>query len=74
MELYQHDSAKSFRFVLRGDLTGNDVAELLHAWTTAQSILRNKELVVDASGLKHADPAGRELLSSMKDSGARLTY
>ena len=73
MEMYQHDHAAMFRFVLRGSLTGGCVPELECAWTTAKSILNGRELAVDVSGLTNADPFGVELLSRMRDSGARLT-
>src|ERR1017187_2055107 len=73
MEMYQHDSATAFRFVLRGDLIGDQIQDLEHAWTTAKSILKSKELVVDVSGVTHADQSGVDLLSRMRDSGACLT-
>ena len=72
MEMYQHDSATMFRFVLRGGLTGGCVPELEHAWTTARSTLNGRDLVVDVSGVTNADEFGVELLSRMRDSGARL--
>jgi len=72
MDMYLHDSATAFRFVLRGALIGEHVAGLRHAWTTAQSILGTKELVVDLSGITTADVAGFEMLSEMRHSGARL--
>ena len=72
MDMYLHDSATRFRFVLRGELTGSDVARLRHAWTTAQSILGTKELVVDLSGITTADVGGFETLREMRHSGARL--
>jgi len=73
MDMYQHDSARMFRFVLRGKLIGDGVQELEEAWKTAKSILAGKELVVDISGIADADPAGADLLSRMRESGARLT-
>jgi len=73
MEMYQHDSATMFRFVLRGDLVGAQVQDLEHAWTTAKSTLHSKELVVDVSGVTHADQSGMDLLSRLRDSGACLT-
>ena len=73
MDIYQHDSAAMFRFVLRGHLADEHVLELEHAWTTARSILQHKELVVDVSGISDADPRGAELLHRMRDAGARLT-
>jgi len=73
MKMYQHDSAASFEFVLSGNLTGDRVADLEHAWITARSVLERKELVVDVSGLTEADPFGLDLLARMRESGARLT-
>jgi len=73
MDMYQHDSATMFRFVLHGGLAGAEVEELEHAWITAQSILKGKELLVDVSGITDADNLGVDLLSRMRDSGARLT-
>lgn len=72
MEIYQHDSATMFRFVLRGELTGEAVKQLQNAWTTAKSILAGKILHIDLSGLTHADLPGVNLLSRMRESGARL--
>jgi hypothetical protein len=73
MEMYQHDSAPMFRFVLRGNLAGHAVPELEHAWTTAKSILNGRDLLVDVSGVTDADEFGVDLLFRMRDSGARLT-
>ena len=72
MEMYQHDRAASFQFVLRGELTGDAVPELECAWTTARSIIAGKELVVDISGMTNADHSGIDLLTRMRESGARL--
>ena len=73
MDIYQHDSATMFQFVLRGELIGDRVEDLEHAWNTAKSILNGKQLVVDISGIANADAAGVDLLSRMRESGARLT-
>lgn len=73
MDLYQHDSPTLFRFVLRGELIGEQIENLEHAWNTAKSILSGKELVVDVSGITIADPSGVDLLLRMRESGARLT-
>jgi anti-anti-sigma regulatory factor len=72
-DMYLHDSATMFRFVVSGELSGLRAPDLEQAWTTAQSILNGKELVVDVSGLTGADEFGVELLSRMRESGARLT-
>jgi hypothetical protein len=72
MDLYQHDSAAMFRFVIRGELCGMAVQNLEQAWHTAMSTANQKELVVDVSGITDADELGLELLSRMRESGARL--
>ena len=72
MKMLQHDSATMFRFVLQGELTGHGVRELEHAWTTARSILGAKALEVEISGITVADAGGVELLSRMRETGARL--
>jgi len=71
--MYQHDGPTSFRFALAGELSGDRVQDLEHAWNTARSILAQKELVVDLSGITHADSPGIDLLYRMRESGARLT-
>lgn len=73
MEMYQHDSSSVFRMVLRGSLKGLWVNELEHAWMTAASILKGKELVIDISGLTGIDNSGLKLLSRIQDAGGRLT-
>jgi ABC-type transporter Mla MlaB component len=73
MNMYQHDSARMFQFVLRGKLIGDGVQDLEDAWNTARSILAGKELVIDLSGIADADPAGADLLSRMRESGDHLT-
>jgi len=73
MELYLNDSAEKFEIVLDGDLTADAARNLDHAWTTATSILKGKELVVDVSGLTSAGAEGVDLLGRMKRAGARLT-
>ena len=72
MQMYLHDNVKTFEFVLQGELTGNAVQSLEHAWITATSILHGKEVLVEVSALTAADAEGIELLYSMAESGARL--
>ena len=72
MGIYQHDSATTFRFVIRDELSGTAVRDLEHAWTTAKSVLNQKQLVVDLSGVTNADALGMDLLLRMRESGARL--
>jgi len=71
-DMFLHDSATMFRFVLNGELSGRRVQELEQAWITVQSILNGKELVFDISALTGADELGANLLSRMRESGARL--
>ncbi len=73
MQIYQHDSAAMFRFVLQGELCAADVPDLEWAWTTARSVATRKEFVIDVSGITAADTPGVELLRRMQDAGARLT-
>jgi hypothetical protein len=70
--VYQHDGADTFRFVLRGKLTGESVEELRHAWTTAASVTQGKQLVIDLSWLLDADADGVELLRRMEAAGGRF--
>jgi ABC-type transporter Mla MlaB component len=72
MDYYQHDGATTFRFQLAGELTGPGVTDLEHAWQTATSIMRDKQLVLDVSDLTGADAPGIQLLKRMLGSGARL--
>lgn len=72
MGIYLHDSASSFRIVLRGDLAGPDVRELESVWTTGKSILNGRELLVDVTELEKADHSGADLLSRMRSAGALL--
>jgi ABC-type transporter Mla MlaB component len=70
--MYLNDSVKTFEFVLQGELTGDAVQSLGHAWITATSILNGKEVLVDVSALTAADAEGIELLYRLIGSGARL--
>jgi ABC-type transporter Mla MlaB component len=72
MQMYLKDSASTFEFVLRGELTGDAVEGLEHAWITATSILHGKDVLIDVSALTDADSEGVALLYRMTGSGARL--
>jgi hypothetical protein len=72
MQMFQHDSPTMFRFVLQGELTGDGVQELEHAWTTARLILGTKALMVDISGITNAEATGRRVVSRMRETGGRL--
>lgn len=72
MDMYQHDGPRIFRFVLSGELSDDAVHQLAWSWQTAKSILGDKELIVDISGLAKADAPGLELLFRMREAGACL--
>ena len=72
LQYYLHDGAGALRFVLRGTLAGASVKELGQCWRTASSTLADRVLIVDISSLVATDEAGRALLQSWRDSGARL--
>ncbi len=73
MDIYLHDRSAAFQFVLKGQLMGEWVQSLEHAWDTARSVLKGKEVVVDVSGVTDADSSGVDLLTRMRASGAHLT-
>jgi hypothetical protein len=73
MDLYQHDSPSTLRFVLRGSLEGRWVREFQQAWVTATSILKGREIVIDVSGMTGIDDNGLKLLSRIRDAGGRLS-
>lgn len=72
MQMYLHDSFKTFEFVLQGELTGEAVRSLEQAWITATSILDGKEVFVEVSALTAANAEGIELLRRITAAGARL--
>jgi ABC-type transporter Mla MlaB component len=69
---YIHDESAAFRFRLAGDLSQIDVVELEQARQTASSIIGERALVIDLTGLVSIDSAGRELLQQWHSRGARL--
>jgi hypothetical protein len=64
------NSPTMFRFVLQGELTGDGVQELEHAWTTARLILGTKALMVDISGITNAEATGVEWCLACARQGA----
>ena len=54
MSIYQHDSAETFRVVLKGDLDKSSAQHLQWAWETVKSILDGKELVIGVSDVRMA--------------------
>lgn len=72
IDVHLHDRGLSFEFVVKGKLTANTVHALEQSWLTAQSILADKALSVDLSGLSSVDEEGRRCLTRMTASGAHL--
>ena len=69
---YMHDEAAAFRFQLTGDLLERTAAELDQARPTASSIFGGRPLIVDLSGIRNVDGAGRELIAKWHALGARF--
>jgi ABC-type transporter Mla MlaB component len=69
---YMHDGPAAFRFELAGILSGDDAAELEQAWRTASSVIEDRILIVDLSFVTRIDEAGRDLLRTWHESGAKL--
>jgi anti-anti-sigma regulatory factor len=70
---YMHDGSAAFRFQLAGSLGGNSTGDLEQARQTAASIIGQRCLVVDLTGLTGIDAAGRELLKQWRALGAQMT-
>ena len=73
MEMHQHDFANCFRFVLRGEMTKEDAQQLWWAWETAQSVLHDRPVTVEVSGVTAASASVLDVLSQMRASGVRIT-
>lgn len=72
MDMYLHDGASSFRFVLLGSLESTAARELDRAWITVSSIVEGRGVVVDVTDLTGLDREGMIVLSRMRDSGCQL--
>jgi anti-anti-sigma regulatory factor len=70
---YMHDASAAFRFQLRGDLSDERTQDLEQARQTASSIMGERRLVVDLTGLTSIDAAGRRLLKEWQVLGAQMT-
>lgn len=72
LDIYQHDSADTFRFVLREELAKIEVQQLQCTWETAKSILNGKDHIIEVSGVAKADSVGVDLLTRIRESGAQI--
>jgi outer membrane protein len=66
------DFGEKVTLKLEGKLSGPWVEEFERCWRMSTDIYREKELVVDLSGVTFADPAGKKLLCSISSQGAQL--
>lgn len=66
------DDARAAAFKLEGKLAHEWVAEAEKAWIEFSGLPRKGRIVVDLCGVSFVDEAGRELLSRMHASGAKL--
>ncbi len=67
---YIHDGTASCRLQLIGQLTDANLPELSGCWRTARTILGNRTLILDLTGLNSVDDAGKQWLASMSQEGA----
>jgi len=65
-----HDYARAFVLKLEGPFSASDAPEVEARWRTAASMLQNRELVVDLTAATSVEPAARDLLVRMYESGA----
>jgi len=70
---YMHDGSDGFRFRLAGELSEQTAGDLEQARRTAASIIGQRSLSVDLTGLTGLDVAGRKLLKEWSALGAQLT-
>jgi anti-anti-sigma regulatory factor len=70
--IYLHDSSRTLRFRLVGELTGAWASELEQSWRTAASILKSKELIIDLTEVTSTDDEGDRILRDISQSGARF--
>ncbi len=65
-------SARAARFQLCGKLAGLWVSELEQCWQRAKAVLQSKSFVIDLTAVTFIDAAGKALLASLHEQGAKL--
>src|SRR5260370_30273969 len=70
---YMHDASAAFRFQLSGNLSRERTQDLEQARQTASSVIGERRLIVDLTGLASIDAAGRKLLKEWQVLGAQMT-
>jgi hypothetical protein len=72
LHFYMHDGLDTFRFELAGRLSAESARELEQAWRTAASMIGERRVIIDLSGVTGIDPNARELLRRWASEGAQL--
>jgi ABC-type transporter Mla MlaB component len=67
-----HDGSDAFRFQLAGNLSKDAAQDLEQAWRSASSVIGEKRVIFDLSGLTSIDASGQDLLSAWTCQGALL--
>ena len=72
MAIYIHDEADRLRLRVTGDLDDFATEELASCWKTASSVVGQRPLVVDLTGLYTAQASGRNLLETLHRQGVQF--
>ncbi len=72
LHYYLHDGSDALRFQLAGKLSEDAAGDLEQAWRTASSVIGERRVIFDLSGLTDIDASGQELLNKWKRQGALL--
>lgn len=69
-----NDTSNEFRLKLEGCVGSAESREVESCWRTAASTIGGRHFTVDVSQVKSLDATAVELLSRMRDSGAKLLF
>ena len=67
------ETGREVKFKLEGKLSGPWVSELQRCWQASTDIYKNKEIVVELSGVTFVDTSGKQLLNTISCQGGKLT-
>lgn len=65
MAIYIHDEAAQLRLRVTGDLDEQAAQELASCWTTASSVVGERKIVMDLTGLSSIQETGQRLLEAL---------
>ncbi len=65
MAIYIHDEAAQLRLSVTGDLDEQAAKELASCWTTASSVVGERKIVMDLTGLSSVNQTGHQLLEAL---------